>query len=1027
MILGILMILAGVSWVVVTSFFRGVVDPWFNAYPLLSTLVMATVLLTYATILLLSGSNFGKPLPVGKKNKDQSSAAPPLHYILQWSLVGAIFMVAGFFTLGTMPYLSGFLWLTGTVILLSQFLFLMIPSTFRQEGDMGKVDLIPNRLKLHENAYHFWDTAILAGAFFLVTGALIKPISTVSGLLSIGTGAAWILGAISFALVSTFYLSGIFRKKTALSTTAVPEETLTIFPGNNPTRKALVEAYMSHIGSLSLFSVKKNGILLRGPSEKECFIFTRALAGETGRAYLPFSLSSIKGLSTNTTQQELRNLLYKISLYKPVLLHVTDYREAVTSLSHPERETLKKFLLKLLSNKHSLVLFSLTGTDELPPDFTTPPVVHWVIDIPPPDVGTRVAYLRLTLRSLARNAEVLPGQIPLLTAEMIDGYDLFKLAEMMEGFSVEDIEEILIRSLKNAKSLRRSLRQLDIDVSIRRKMQGWQDPTLEPMETIRAKLTEDAITPALVVTASEKILKQKRHAGEALLIVGKTFTVRQMLAQELAQKEKFHFASIHQKEFARDSLGAFRNFIIQNKKQRPVVLYVDPLEILFPRVQLSHFSYHGEIYNQKVIELSQVLQEKQFWLICGTTGANEIDPMILRKFSRVQEISDIQKEFIQDVESYAMEKLMEGQTPEGIDFSKFHLFTEQKSRDTRQQDGATENQESHSFVLSLPAVQSPPIPGFYGRTGLQEEILRTLEASRLNIRKDGSKLRGTFLFLGPAQSGRKALSEALSQQVFGDNNAFVYRDMGLYDDLFFSEQFIRKPVGTTPTNPPLPEGLWDLFSESPARLVYMDNVERAHPSLWSHLLPIIRDGIIQWQDKIQNISQSIFVLASSLFSPQDFLHTEPWERPNILIRTVQNNNRRLAFLPLFQPPFLKNVDLILPFPEYTPEEIRQVLQQSVTRTLEEFAKKIPHTGSLGVAPDLFDHLLEKIDVPRRGMSGLEPMLQMILTPALSKIRESTDKSPGPHDYFLYWDGAGITAGSLSPQEKNPEEMATVSP
>lgn len=74
-----MMVLAGVGWVIATSFFRSVVDPWFNAYPLLSALVMATVLLTYATILLLAGSNFGKPLP--EKRRGRSLFPPPLRCI----------------------------------------------------------------------------------------------------------------------------------------------------------------------------------------------------------------------------------------------------------------------------------------------------------------------------------------------------------------------------------------------------------------------------------------------------------------------------------------------------------------------------------------------------------------------------------------------------------------------------------------------------------------------------------------------------------------------------------------------------------------------------------------------------------------------------------------------------------------------------------------------------------------------------------------------------------------------------------
>ncbi len=1026
MILVVAMVLAGVGWVIATSFFRTVVDPWFNAYPLLSALVMATVLLTYATILLLAGSNLGKPLPEKKKKKGPFSAAPPLYYILQWSLVGGVFLLSGFFTLGMLPYLSGFLWLTGTVSMLSQFLFLMIPVNFRQETEPGKVDLIPNHLRLKDQAYHFWDTCIMAGGFFLVTGSLLKPISVVGGLLSIGTGLSWLLGAVSFSLVSTFHLSGAFRKKTPPSSYTVPDDTLSVFPRSDPTRMALIEANSAYMNTQSLFRSQKNGLLLWGPSAKAGHIFFRALAGETGRAYITFELSSLRGLTTSAVEHELRNILYKVHIYKPVLIHITDYETAVSSLSQPERDGLKKNLLRLLSNKHALIVMNSRQIEDIPVEFKSPPVVHWVIGTGEADTPTRMTFLRLALRELARKNEVLPGPIPLLTLEMIEGYDLYKLADMMVGFTPEDIDDVLQRSIKNARSLRRSLRQLDIDVSIRRKMQGWQDPTLEPMETVRARLTEEAIAPALVISASEKILKQKRHTSESLLIVGKVHSLRQKLAQTLAQRENYHFSSISQKEFSRDSLGTFRNFIIQNKKLRPAVLFVDPLETLFPRVQLSHFSYHGEIYNQKVIELSQVLQERQFWLICGTSGINDIDPMILRKFSRVLEVGDVQKEFLQDVEAYAMEKLLEGYSSDNIDFSRFHLFTGE-SPFSDNPSGNKNPKSPPEFTLSLPMEDPPPIQGYFGRISLQNEILGTLESARLKIRKEGSGLRGTFFFLGPPQSGRKFLAQALSHQMYGKEDAFIYRDMSLFDELFFAEQFLRKPVFSAPANPPLPDDLWEIFEKGPRRLLYLDNVEKAHPSLWDNLLPTLRTGRLTWQEKVRDISDSIFVLASSLFSPKDFAQIEPWSRPDVMIQAVQNSNRRLAYIPIFQPPFLQHVDMILPFPEYSPEEIRDILQQTTARILSDFSSNIHRPGSLAVEPGFFDQLMSKFDIPRRGMEGLDQKLQVKLLPALTKIRDLSEKEPEPHDFLLTWEGSDISVLPVVPSEQKPEEAVVASP
>ncbi len=1028
MILNAFMIVAGLSWVVLATFFRSTVDPWFNDYPLLSTLVLATVLLTYATSLILAGSTIGKPLPV-KKKKQKGMSAPPVHYILQWALIGIVLIGAGIFVDNTHPLMSWLLWLTGGVILLSQFLFLMIPSTFQQEADSGEIVTVPNQLILKEKAFNFWDTSILAGGFFLIIGALLKSFSDVGGLLSIGTGLAWILGSISFAVVSSFHLGRTSARRKTSSRDLVPEENFSFFNGVVPIKHALMEAYANHINSLSLFRATKNGILFWGASEDGRKTFVRTLSGETGRAYMEYQLSSLKDISHEALAHELKKLSYKILLHKPVLLYIPDYQESLSTMVNPtDRDTIRKLLLRLLSMKNALIVMGASDIHEIQQEFRSLPYVQWAIELPLPDLKTRIGLLRLALLKQSRKNEILPGNIPILTQEMTEGLDLPKLAEMMEGFSQEDLEDILQRSIKNARELKRPLRQLDIDVSIRRKMQGWQDPTLEPMDSIRTRMTDEAIKPALIFRAADRILKQKRRLGEAILIVGKEYSIRKMIAQQLATREKYHFSSINQKEFARDNLGAFRNFIIQNKRLRPAVLYVDPLEILFPRVQLSHFSYHGEIYNQKVIELSQSLQERQFWVICGTVSTNEIDPMILRKFSRILEVGEVQRDLLQDVEGYAMEKLLEGSHPDSIDFSRFNLFNSPEETKTQTSAPETPVQEEEAppgFKLNLLEIPPPPVSGFFGRETLQNEILNVLETSRLHIRTGGSSLLGSFLFLGASQSGKKTLSEHLSRQVFQKNDAFVYRDMGLYDELYFAEQFFRKQTNSPRSNPPVPDGLWDVFSSDANRLVYLDNVERAHPSLWDSILPILRDGKISWQNRNIPLQQTIFVLASTLFSPHDFIEAEPWERPDTVIRAVQNSNRRLAFLPLFQAPFLKQLDLILPFPEYGPEEVLRIATQASNQILHEFSRTIAREGSLTVDPELYDALAAKLDVPRNGLARLDKTLQTLFVPALRQIHEKLETPEESYDFVLYWNGTGISMNAQARSE--PREEAVPSP
>lgn len=1009
MILNATLIAFGFLWVVAATFFRSVLDPWFSAYPLLSTLVLAIILLTYATTLILSGSNLGRPTTSQKKSF-RGPTSPPFYYIVQWAFISLIFVIGGFTVRTSNGMLSVLLWVTAAVILLSLFLFLMIPQSFRAESSTGDIVAVENKLHLKEGAFGFWDTCIMSGGFFLIIGALLQPFSIVSGYLSIGTGLAWLLGAVSFALVASFFLGGFTRMEKSPYVSLIPEENFAYFIGRSPAKSALLDAYTSYMRSRSIFRATKNGILLWGPSERGRLHFVRALAGETGRALLEFPLSNLKDSFPNGHAESLKNLFYKIRLHKPTLVFIRDYQE---TLSHTAPhsgawENAKSFMARLTAQKDALVVAVAQDLEEIPKEFRSPPLIHWTIELKTPDLGTRIGLLRITLKNQALKNELLPGNIPLLTEEMIGGYDLKKLAELMEGFDTEDIEEILQNSLRNARNVKRSLRQLDIDVAIRRKKQGWEDPTLEPMEFIRSRLTPDVLQPAVVERAAARILSQKRRTNDATLVIGTDPALRRMLVKQLAERERYHYALINQKELARDSLGAFRNFIIQNKRHRPALLFVDPVELLFPKVQLSHFGYHGEIYNQKVIELSQVLQERQFWLVCGTPNINEVDPMILRKFGRVIELADVQRELTQEVEDYALGQILEGVLPEEINLSRFNLSkTSRSDQGEPETDGKSSGANTDSFHLFLNPVPDSPIPGFHGRTETQSEILNVLDSAKLNIRSHGSAVLGSFFFLGPSQSGKKTLAECLSKFLFNQKDAFVYRDMGLYEEIFFAEQFIHKPVDLRKTGTMVPEGLWDVFSKNPQRLLYLDNVERAHPSLWDAFLPILRDGSVSWHKKSIPLPGTIVILASTLFSPSDFEGKEPWERSAEITRTVQKANRRLAFLPIFQESFLGSMDLVVPFPAYTPSEIVEITTATANTVLRDFAEKITRSGSLRVDPSVYVSLAGKFDPETTGLGRLERTVQNSFIQPLKQMKDILDASKDNRDFVLLWNNDRI--------------------
>ena len=979
----IIIMFIGLVWVSASLFFRKELDPLYAQMPLMFILVILLILSMHGIVLGIIGRSLGRPFRSGKKKGRKQGVPPPtLSFVLIWSFIAFLLLGSGTSFYLSDPTLAIILWITGGTTLISALSFLLIPANVHSENTEGEIIFKPNPVRMAPQAIYFWGSSIIYGGFFLVSGAILEPTATIGSIISMGTGAGWLLGALILSIVALFRM-GIETDEQSVSKTKllVPEEDYTQIAGNPEIKNELSQILYQIDQAEKSMGAIPNGILLIGPSPLGRSLFAMALAGEYKRPLYNFSLESLLSVDPTAMDNFWKGFQFKIKPFIPLVIYIENYGKIIEEAvqSHPQGlRNITQFLSKLSKNRTHTLIASAENVAGMPPNFTSPPIIHWTIPIPLPDLEMRRTLLSKFLMEQSRLNELLPGNLPLLTQEMIAGFDLNKLAGLMEGFAAEDIREVVNHSAQYAKKLRRSLRQLDIDVSIRRKAQNWKDPTAGPMEIVRARLTDEALSPFLVNKAEELFSNRLKKNPESILIVGRNRKTRKLIAERLAKQCDFTFMSTPDEK--KLDGAEFRTILLKARKHKPAMLFIDPLDELFPKVQLSNYGYHGEIYNQKVMELSQANEDKNIWFIGGAEDTNKIDPFIARRFISILDLSELGRSLFSELEEFALGKVLEGVSPDKIDFTPF-------SKPSVAEEALLappENHETKTLILRMDSPPAEALPGFPGRTDTQEEIRSILEAGSFNIKKTGSGILGAFLFAGPRGTGKREAAHAIAKYLNPSKEILIARDMGLYSERLFASMFLKRPLGSINSSP-LPEGIGTLLGQNGDSVIYLDNIEQAHPSAWDFLPDFLKEGVIDTGEKILSVPRSILILSTSLFSGDEMESLSRGNRPEAILDKLSGKNRRLAFLPVFGREILETLDLIVPFPAYTDQDLVDMSRRAVYEILGRFIQSHSMTGTLYVDPEIPAFITYQIDSESITSVDLSRKIQSLMLPILRNL------------------------------------------
>ena len=281
--------------------------------------------------------------------------------------------------------------------------------------------------------------------------------------------------------------------------------------------------------------------------------------------------------------------------------------------------------------------------------------------------------------------------------------------------------------------------------------------------------------------------------------------------------------------------------------------------------------------------------------------------------------------------------------------------------------------------------------------GQEEAVTVVAEAIRRSRSglSDPRRPIGSFIFLGPTGVGKTELAKALAQFLFDDESNMVRIDMSEY----MEKHTVSRLIGAPPGYVGYDEGgqLTEAVRRRPYRVVLFDEIEKAHPEVFSILLQIMDDGrLTDGHGRTVDFRNTVIIMTSNLgtgdIARQPFgFRTDGSDKvaeEDRLRKTVND-----ALKKAFRPEFLNRIDDTVIFHALDQEQIVQVVGLMVKDVQERVTERgitfeLTQAAGDWLAKEGFD--------PEYGARPLRRAIQRYLENPLSKGLLSGDFQEGDH-------------------------------
>ncbi|MCC4249659.1 ATP-dependent Clp protease ATP-binding subunit [Microbacterium testaceum] len=260
-----------------------------------------------------------------------------------------------------------------------------------------------------------------------------------------------------------------------------------------------------------------------------------------------------------------------------------------------------------------------------------------------------------------------------------------------------------------------------------------------------------------------------------------------------------------------------------------------------------------------------------------------------------------------------------------------------------------------------------------GQDAAVTAVAKAVRRNRTGMGDEGRPV-GSFLFLGPTGVGKTELAKALAGSLFDDDSAVIRFDMSEFGERHTVSRLIGAPPGYVGYDEA--GQLTERVRRNPYSVVLFDEIEKAHPDVFTLLLQVLDDGrLTDGQGRTVDFRNAVIVMTSNLGS--EYLAsrsgaigftTTGREFDDADLRDRVMGKLREAM----RPEFLNRIDDIVMFRKLEKEQLRDIVRLLLERTSKRLASR---EVTLEITDAAVDRLAEVGYEPEYGARPLRRVIQ----------------------------------------------------
>jgi len=213
-----------------------------------------------------------------------------------------------------------------------------------------------------------------------------------------------------------------------------------------------------------------------------------------------------------------------------------------------------------------------------------------------------------------------------------------------------------------------------------------------------------------------------------------------------------------------------------------------------------------------------------------------------------------------------------------------------------------------------------------GQDEAVSKLTKSIRRARAGL-KNPKRPIGSFIFLGPTGVGKTELCKVLARYLFDSESALIKIDMSEYMEKFAVSRLVGAPPGYVGYE----EGgqLTEKVRRKPYSVVLFDEIEKAHPDIFSILLQVLDEGVLTDSLGRKVDFKNTIIIMTSNIGARDIKSIGSFGFSSLAVAENQyssmKNTVEDAMKKLFNPEFLNRLDETIVFRSLEKEDILKII------------------------------------------------------------------------------------------------------